>query len=56
METVGTFARRKFKRVVRGDVPPNPVALLSSDRFKTLLEEVKGEYDCVILDTPRWES
>ena len=35
-----------------GDVPPNPVALLSSDRFKTLLEEMKGEYDCVILDTP----
>ena len=35
-----------------GDVPPNPVALLSSDRFKTLLEEVKGEYDCIILDTP----
>ena len=35
-----------------GDVPPNPVALLSSDRFKTLLEEMKGEYDCIILDTP----
>ena len=35
-----------------GDVPPNPVALLSSDRFKTLLEEVRGEYDCIILDTP----
>ena len=35
-----------------GDVPPNPVALLSSDRFKTLLEEMKEEYDCVILDTP----
>ncbi len=27
METAGTFARRKFKRVVGGDVPPNPVAL-----------------------------
>ena len=35
-----------------GDVPPNPVALLSSGRFKTLLEEVRGEYDCIILDTP----
>lgn len=35
-----------------GDVPPNPVALLSSDKFRTLLEELKGEYGCVILDTP----
>ena len=28
------------------------LSVLSSDRFKTLLEEMKGEYDCVILDTP----
>ncbi len=26
--------------------------MLSSDRFKTLLEEMKGEYDCVIQILP----
>lgn len=35
-----------------GDVPPNPVALLSGERFAKLLTELKKQYDCVVLDTP----
>ena len=35
-----------------GDVPPNPVALLSGERFTKLLTELKKQYDCVVLDTP----
>ena len=35
-----------------GDVPPNPVALLSGERFSRLLTGARACYGCVILDTP----
>jgi Mrp family chromosome partitioning ATPase len=34
-----------------GTIPPNPQELLSSDKFRDLLEEVSGLYDRVIIDT-----
>lgn len=37
--------------IFSGIVPPNPVELLSSERFKNLLESVKGDYDYIIMDT-----
>jgi capsular exopolysaccharide synthesis family protein len=35
-----------------GDIPPNPGQLLTSERIGRLLEEVKGRYDLVLVDTP----
>ncbi len=35
-----------------GQVPPNPSELLGSDNMKTLLDNVKKQYDFVILDCP----
>jgi succinoglycan biosynthesis transport protein ExoP len=35
-----------------GPVPPNPSELLTSPRFKELLETARAEYDFVLLDTP----
>ena len=35
-----------------GRRPPNPSMLLGSQRFKTLIEEAKKEYDYIIIDTP----
>lgn len=35
-----------------GPVPPNPSELLGNQRFKTMLEEAKQEYDMVVVDTP----
>jgi capsular exopolysaccharide synthesis family protein len=35
-----------------GLIPPNPADLLDSEAFAKLLEEVKKEYDVVILDCP----
>ncbi|CAJ1316866.1 CpsD/CapB family tyrosine-protein kinase [Paenibacillus sp. PK4536] len=35
-----------------GAVPPNPSEILGSKRMEALMEEVKSEYDLVILDTP----
>lgn len=38
--------------LVAGVVPPNPLELLSSTRFKALVDELKQNYDCIIIDSP----
>lgn len=35
-----------------GDLPPNPLELLLSQRFKDVLTELSRQFDVVILDTP----
>lgn len=35
-----------------GPVPPNPSELLGNQRFKSMLEKAKENYDMVIVDTP----
>ncbi|MCC6528455.1 MAG: polysaccharide biosynthesis tyrosine autokinase [Polyangiaceae bacterium] len=35
-----------------GPVPPNPAELFHSDRFRRLLEELKGRFDRVVIDSP----
>ena len=35
-----------------GARPPNPLELLSGDRFERLLEELEQDYDVILLDTP----
>jgi capsular exopolysaccharide synthesis family protein len=35
-----------------GENPPNPVELLTSDRIKDLMQQVKQQYDYVFIDTP----
>ncbi|MCX5892038.1 MAG: polysaccharide biosynthesis tyrosine autokinase, partial [Deltaproteobacteria bacterium] len=35
-----------------GTIPPNPVELLNSERFRDLLEELKTQFHHVIIDTP----
>lgn len=35
-----------------GPVPPNPTELLSSTKFVQLLEELKNQFDIIIVDTP----
>lgn len=38
--------------VIAGPVPPNPTELLGSGIFSDKLEELKKEYDYIIIDTP----
>ncbi|MGB6197923.1 MAG: polysaccharide biosynthesis tyrosine autokinase [Candidatus Acidiferrales bacterium] len=38
--------------LVCGPVPPNPAELLSSDRMRVMLEEARGEYQFVVVDSP----
>lgn len=35
-----------------GGIPNNPAELIGSKRFKQMLEELKGKYDYIFLDTP----
>lgn len=37
--------------IYSGMIPPNPTELLSGGRYEVLLEELKGMYDYIILDT-----
>jgi capsular exopolysaccharide synthesis family protein len=42
----------KFLDIIpSGTIPPNPAELLMSDRVKSLFEEVKAEYDYIVVDT-----
>ena len=41
-----------FHIIFAGQVPPNPSELLGSERFKTLVQRFRTEYDYVIVDTP----
>ena len=38
--------------MLSGPIPPNPSELLSSERTKSILEELKTKFDFVICDTP----
>ncbi|MBV8328632.1 polysaccharide biosynthesis tyrosine autokinase [Chryseobacterium sp.] len=37
--------------IYSGMIPPNPTELLTNNRFEELLEELKGRYDYIIVDT-----
>ncbi|MBI2995135.1 MAG: polysaccharide biosynthesis tyrosine autokinase [Candidatus Melainabacteria bacterium] len=41
-----------FDYLPSGEIPPNPIQLLESDRMRELLETAQHIYDLVILDTP----
>lgn len=38
--------------ILAGSFPPNPSELLSSNKFKNLIEIVRSKFDYVIIDTP----
>lgn len=43
---------KKLDLLASGPIPPNPAELLGSKKVKVLLEELKEDYDIVILDSP----
>lgn len=38
--------------ITSGPLPPNPIEVLMSDRTPLLLEELKGQFDFIIMDAP----
>lgn len=47
----GSKYNLKFDIIFSGTMPPNPAELLSNGRFELLLNELKSQYDYVIVDT-----
>ncbi|MEP0266466.1 polysaccharide biosynthesis tyrosine autokinase [Dokdonia sp.] len=45
------FDDQNFDVILSGRIPPNPAELLMSDRFEKLIDNVRGQYDYVIVDT-----
>lgn len=45
-------AAPKLDVLTSGDVPPNPSELLASNRMVALMEEMKKDYDYIIVDLP----
>lgn len=35
-----------------GTIPPNPIALLDSQRIASLIQQARGDYDFIIIDSP----
>jgi len=42
----------RLQLLTSGSIPPNPTELLGSRQMKALLEQLKEEFDVVLLDTP----
>ncbi|APT91410.1 hypothetical protein CSPHI_10900 [Corynebacterium sphenisci DSM 44792] len=51
-EAIQKYADRSFDVVASGVNPPNPAELLSSKACRSLLEDLSGRYDFVIIDGP----
>jgi len=51
-EAVKTSRQENLWILTSGPIPPNPSELLGSKGMNALLDEVKNEYDFVILDSP----
>lgn len=41
-----------FDYITAGDIPPNPAELLSSNKFKEFVKQIKESYDYIVFDTP----
>ncbi|TRX37052.1 GumC family protein [Flavobacterium restrictum] len=46
-----TETNLNFDIIFSGTIPPNPAELLSNGRFEMLLNEIKTDYDYIIVDT-----
>ncbi|MBX9808081.1 MAG: polysaccharide biosynthesis tyrosine autokinase, partial [Flavobacteriaceae bacterium] len=49
--TKATSFSKNLDVLFSGEIPPNPTQLLTNSNFESLIEEAKGFYDFIILDT-----
>lgn len=54
--TILTIPGEDISFMPSGPIPPNPAELLGSNRMKLLVDELAGNYDFVLLDSPPVES
>jgi tyrosine-protein kinase Etk/Wzc len=41
----------KLNYIPSGPIPPNPVEMMASDEINDLIEQLKDQYECIVLDT-----
>ncbi len=51
-DCVQTVAGSSLQAIAVGNIPPNPLELVLSQKFRELLDSLRKQYDIVILDTP----
>jgi tyrosine-protein kinase Etk/Wzc len=51
-DTIKDSGYPNFDIILSGPIPPNPAELLLQDKFALMLNEIKQEYDIIILDCP----
>lgn len=51
-EIVQTTRFDNMHVITSGPIPPNPAELIISEEMKTLIDELRANYDYIILDTP----
>lgn len=51
-EAIQKTAYENLDVITSGHIPPNPAELLASDEMKALLNELKGKYKYILIDTP----
>jgi capsular exopolysaccharide synthesis family protein len=51
-EAVQTWGEDLFDVLASGPAPPNPSDLLGSQRMSLLVEQLRGRYDVILLDSP----
>ncbi len=52
IQPCGNEVKEGFDVIASGRNPPNPIELLSSPAMETLLNELRGSYDYILLDLP----
>lgn len=51
-EIIGRPGLDKISILTSGQVPPNPAEIIASPKMTALLEELRGQFDLVVVDTP----
>ncbi len=51
-EAIKRDVRENLDVISAGNTPPNPAELLDSVQFEEIIEELKGRYDYIFIDTP----
>lgn len=49
---IHTSREEKISIIPAGPIPPNPVELISSRRMKSLLQEMRKQFDYILIDSP----
>ena len=48
----GVNENKKLDLLISGTIPPNPNELISSPKFKNILNDLKNSYDKIVIDSP----